>query len=142
MALTTMTASSNTGTENAKREGAAAEIARTLQTYKKCKYCNYEHWDEFDLKFHQEMHKEYCEEKEVKRQRRRAYEIMLMNRLNLKKEIRSLCQNFVANEKEINAFETDEDTREFACEVRERVWENRTRENWRSDTSFVGELLE
>jgi len=63
MALTTMTASSNPVAENAKREGAAAEIARTLLTYKKCKYCNYEHWDDFDLKFHQEMHKEYCEEK-------------------------------------------------------------------------------
>lgn len=59
MALT-MTASS---TANAKREDAASEIARHLQDLKKCRYCNYEHWDDFDLRFHEEMHDEYCEEK-------------------------------------------------------------------------------
>ena len=43
---------------------AAAELAPPLlQNLKKCRYCNYEHWDEFDLRFHEEMHKEYCEEK-------------------------------------------------------------------------------
>jgi hypothetical protein len=41
------------------------EIAQTLQNRRKCKYCNYEHWDEFDLRFHEEMHKEYCEEKRL-----------------------------------------------------------------------------
>ncbi len=51
---------------NAKGEDTA-EIARPLQGLKKCKYCNYEHWDEFDLRFHEEMHKEYCEEKRSKR---------------------------------------------------------------------------
>ena len=62
MALT-MTASA----VYAKGEDAAAEIARPLQHRKKCKYCNYEHWDDFDLKFHEEMHKEYCEEKRLNR---------------------------------------------------------------------------
>ena len=52
---------------NAKGEDTAAKIARPLQDLKKCKYCNYEHWDEFDLRFHEEMHKEYCEEKRSKR---------------------------------------------------------------------------
>ena len=60
MALT-MTASA----AYAKGEDATAEIARPLQDFKKCKYCNYEHWDNFDLRFHEEMHKEYCEEKRV-----------------------------------------------------------------------------
>jgi len=41
----------------------AVEIARALQNLKKCKYCDYQHWDDFDLRFHEEMHKEYCEEK-------------------------------------------------------------------------------
>ena len=54
-------------TANAKEKDAAAEIARPLQDLKKCKYCNYEHWDEFDLRFHEEMHKEYCEEKRSNR---------------------------------------------------------------------------
>jgi uncharacterized protein YeaO (DUF488 family) len=59
MALTMTTAltAANTKGEN------AAEIARPLQNLKKCKYCNYQHWDDFDLRFHEEMHKEYCEEK-------------------------------------------------------------------------------
>ena len=63
MALT-MTAS----TANAKGEDGIVEIARPLQDLKKCRYCNYEHWDDFDLRFHEEMHKEYCEEKRLKRE--------------------------------------------------------------------------
>jgi hypothetical protein len=50
-----------------KGEDAAPQIARPLQDLKKCKYCNYEHWDDFDLKFHEEMHEEYCEEKRAKK---------------------------------------------------------------------------
>jgi hypothetical protein len=62
MALT-MTAST---AANTKGEDAASEIARHLQDLKKCKYCNYEHWDDFDLRFHEEMHDEYCKEKRSK----------------------------------------------------------------------------
>ncbi|MDQ3847974.1 MAG: hypothetical protein M3261_03350 [Thermoproteota archaeon] len=46
-----------------KVEKTAEEIARPLQNLIKCRYCNYKHWDEIDLRFHEEMHKEYCEEK-------------------------------------------------------------------------------
>jgi hypothetical protein len=72
----------------------------------------------------------------------REYEMMLMRRFNLKKELSSLQRSFAANEVSINDYETDEDTKEFAYEVRERVWENRARKNWHSDTSFVDEHLE
>ena len=48
---------------NTRGRDSTAELARPLQILKKCRYCNYEHWDEFDLRFHEEMHKEYCEEK-------------------------------------------------------------------------------
>jgi hypothetical protein len=129
-------------TTNARGEDVAAEIARPLQDLKKCKYCNYEHWDDLNLRVHEEMHKEYCEEKEIKRQKYREYEMMLMRRFNLKKEIGLLQRSFTANEANIRDYESDEDTREFAHEVRERVWENRARKNWRSDTSFVNEHLE
>jgi hypothetical protein len=138
MAITMTTSSAG----NAKGEDAAAEIARPLQDRKKCKYCNYEHRDDFDLRFHEEMHKECCEEKEAKRQKRRAFELMLIRRFNLKKEIRLLQRSFAANEMDIKDYESDEDTKELAYEVRERVWENRARKNWSSDTSFVGEYLE
>ena len=127
---------------NVKGEDVATEIRRPLQDLKKCRYCNYEHLDDFDLKFHEEMHKEYCEEKELKRQKHREYEMMLMRRFNLKKEIKLLQQSFAANEVNIKDYETDEDTKEFVYEVRERVWENRARKSWRSDTSFVEEHLE
>jgi hypothetical protein len=123
-------------------EDATAKTAQTVQERKKCKYCNYEHWDDVDLKFHEEQHKEYCQEKQVKRQKRREYELMLIRRFNLKKEIRSLYQSFTANEIDIKDYETEEDTKELAYEVRERAWEYRTRENWSSDTSFVNEYLE
>ncbi len=139
MASTMMASSSAV---NTKREDAAPQIARPLQDLKKCKYCNYEHWDEFDLKFHEEMHKEYCEDKEIIRQKCREYELMLIRRFNLKKEIRLLQRSFAANEVNIKDYETDEDTKEFAYQVRERVWENRARKDYRSDTSFVGERLE
>jgi hypothetical protein len=129
-------------TANKKGEDAAAKTVQTVQERKKCKYCNYEHWDDFDLKFHEEQHKEYCEEKQVKRQKRRAYELMLIRRFNIKKEIRSLYQSFTANEVDIKDYETEKDTKEIAYEVRERAWEYRARENWNSDTSFVGEYLE
>jgi hypothetical protein len=120
----------------------AAEIARPLQYLKKCRYCSYEHRDDFDLKFHEEMHDEYCEEKEVKRQMCREYEMMLMRRFNLKKEIVSLQRSFAANEVNIKDYETDKETKESAYVVRERVWENRTRKNWDSDTSFADEHLD
>ena len=95
------------------------------------------------MRFHEEMHKDYCEEKQVKRQKkRREYEMMLIRRFNLKKEIRLLQRNFPANELNIKDYETDEETKEFACEVRERVWENRARKNWYSDTSFADEHIE
>ncbi len=61
----TLTMTPSSSAANTKGEDAAAEIARPLQDLKKCKYCNYEHWDEFDLRFHEEMHKEYCEEKRL-----------------------------------------------------------------------------
>jgi len=88
------------------------------------------------------MHKEYCEEKQIKRQKRRDYEMMLIRRFNLKREIRMLQRNFAANELSIKEYETSEETNEFACEVRERAWENRARKNWYSDTSFADEHLE
>jgi hypothetical protein len=113
-------------------------------TCKKCRYCNYENWDDFDLKFHEEQqHKEYCEEEdEVSWQKRREYEMMLMRRFNLKKEISSLQRSFAANEVNIKDYETDDETKEFAYEVRERAWENRARKNSRSDTCFVDEHLD
>lgn len=89
------------------------------------------------------MYKEDREEKEeVKQQKCREYEMMLMRRFNLKKEISSLQRSFAANEENIKDYESNEETKEFAHEVRERVWENRASKNWRSDTSFVNEHLE
>jgi predicted transcriptional regulator len=70
--MTIVMAPSSSSAANTKRAGM--EIARTLQDLKKYKYCNYEQCDDFDLKFHQEMHKEYCEEKEVKRQKHQENE--------------------------------------------------------------------
>lgn len=90
-----------------------------------------------------QMYKDDRKEKEeVKQQKCREYEMMLMRRLNLKKEISSLKRSFTANELNIKDYESNEETKEFAHEVRERVWENRARKNWRSDTSFVNEHLE
>lgn len=141
MTLTMTPSSSSSSSANAKGEDAAAEIAQPLQYLKKCRYCNYEDWDDFDLKSHEEMHKEYREE--IKRQNAREYEMMLMRRFNLKKELSSLQRSFAANELNIKNYETEEDTKEFASEVRERVWENRARKNERrSDTSFVDEHLD
>jgi hypothetical protein len=60
MALTIVATAANT-----KKQSAAAENAQALQNIRKCKYCKYQHWDEFALKFHEEMHKEYCEEKRL-----------------------------------------------------------------------------
>jgi hypothetical protein len=130
--------------KNSKGEDAATEIAEILQDRKKCKYCNYEHGDEFHLKFHdeEEQHNEYCEENKDNWQKRREYEMMLMRRFNLKKEISSLQRSFAANEVNIKDYETDEDTKEFAYEVRERAWKNRARKNLLSDTSLVDEHLE
>jgi hypothetical protein len=135
----TMMPSSSVNTEG---QDGAKERAHIPWELKKCKYCNYEHWDEFDLRFHEEMHKEYCEEKEIKRQKRREYEMMLIKRLSLKKEIRLLHQYFAANEMEIKVYETDEHTKELAYEVRERVRGNRARGNWDLDTPFADEHLE
>ena len=91
----------------------------------------------------EQMYKDDRKEKEeVKQQKCREYEMMLMRRLNLKKEISSLKRSFTANELNIKDYESNEETKEFAHEVRERVWENRARKNWCSDTSFVNEILE
>jgi exonuclease VII large subunit len=91
----------------------------------------------------EQMYKDDRKEKEeVKQQKCREYEMMLMRRFNLKKEISSLQRSFAANEVNIKDYESNEETKEFAHEVRERVWENRARKNWRSDTSFVNEHLE
>lgn len=91
----------------------------------------------------EQMYKDDRKEKEeVKQQKCREYEMMLMRRLDLKKEISSLKRSFTANELNIKDYESNEETKEFAHEVRERVWENRARKNWRSDTSFVNEHLE
>ena len=139
----TLTMTPSSSAANSKGEDAVEEIVRPLQYLKKCRYCNYEHWDDFDLKFHEELHKEYREEEdELKRQKRREYEMMLMRRFNLKKEILSLQRILASNEIDIKDYETDEETKEFAYEVRERIWENRARKNERSDTSFVDEHLD
>jgi exonuclease VII large subunit len=91
----------------------------------------------------EQMYKDDRKEKEeVKQQKCREYEMMLMRRLNLKKEISSLKRSFTTNELNIKDYESNEETKEFAHEVRERVWENRARKNWRSDTPFVNEHLE
>jgi exonuclease VII large subunit len=91
----------------------------------------------------EQMYKDDRKEKEeAKQQKCREYEMMLMRRLNLKKEISSLKRSFTTNELNIKDYESNEETKEFAHEVRERVWENRARKNWRSDTSFVNEHLE
>ncbi len=70
----TLRATTSSSSANTKGEYETAEIARPLQDLKKCKYCNYEHWDEFHLRFHEEMHKDCCEDKEIIRQKRREYE--------------------------------------------------------------------
>jgi predicted transcriptional regulator len=74
--MTLIMAQSPASAANAEGEDAAAEIERPLQHLKKCRYCNYEHFDDFDLKFHEEMHKECCEEKEIRQEERREYEII------------------------------------------------------------------
>jgi hypothetical protein len=60
MALTIVRAAANTNEKN-----AAAEKEQSFRNVRKCTYCKYQHWDEFALKFHEEMHKEYCEEKRL-----------------------------------------------------------------------------
>jgi hypothetical protein len=60
MALTIVRAAANTNEKN-----AAAEKEQSFRNVRKCKYCKYQHWEEFALKFHEEMHKEYCEEKRL-----------------------------------------------------------------------------
>src|SRR5919206_3052365 len=67
----TMMPSSSVNTEG---QDGAKERAHIPWELKKCKYCNYEHWDEFNLRFHEEMHKDCCEDKEIIRQKRREYE--------------------------------------------------------------------
>ncbi len=95
------------------------------------------------MKFQKQPHKKYFEEKDnASWQNRQEYELMLMRRFNLKKEIILLQQSFDANEIRIKDYETDEDTKEFACKVREGVWKNRARQNWHSETSFADEHLE
>ena len=139
----TLTMTPSSSAANSKGEDAAEEIVRPLQYLKKCRYCNYEHWDDFDLKFHEELHKEYREEEdELKLQKRREYEMMLMRRFNLKKEILSLQRILASNEINIKDYEMDEETKEFAYEARKRVWANWARKDWRSDTSYVDEHLD
>jgi predicted transcriptional regulator len=59
---------------NAKGGDAFVEIAPPSQDAKKCRYCNYEHLDIVDLRFHEEMHKGHCKEKEVMRHEGEEYE--------------------------------------------------------------------
>ena len=59
---------------NTKGEYGSAEIVRPLKDLKKSRYCNYEHCDEFDLRFHEKVPKEYREDKEIIRQKRQGYE--------------------------------------------------------------------
>ena len=97
------------------------------------------------MRFQKQQHKKYLEEKDddgASWQKRREYELMLMRRFNLKKQIILLQRSIAANEISINDYETAEDTKELACKVREEVWENRARKNWRSDTYFAGEHVE
>ena len=96
------------------------------------------------MRFQKQQHKKYLEEKDdgTSWQKCREYELMLMRRFNLKKQIRLLQQSIAANEISIKDYENAEDTKEFACKVREGVWENRSRKNWHSDTSFVDEHVE
>jgi phosphoribosyl-ATP pyrophosphohydrolase len=96
------------------------------------------------LRFQKQQHKKYWKEKDdgASWQKRREYELMLMRRFNLKKQIRLLQRSIAANEISIKDYETAEDTKEFACKVREEVWENRSRKNWHSDTSFADEHVE
>ena len=68
--------------------------------------------------------------------------MMLMRRFNLKKEILSLQRILASNEIDIKDYETYEETKEFAYEARKRVWANRARKDWRSDTSYVDEHLD
>ena len=96
------------------------------------------------MRFQKQQHKKYLEEKDdgAHWQKRREYELMLMRRFNLKKQIRLLQRSIAANEISIKDYETAEDTKELACKVREEVWENRSRKNWHSDTSFADEHVE
>ena len=67
-----MTSSSLFAAHSGKDE--AAKVASMSQDARKCKYCNYEHRDEFDLRSHQQMHRAYCEEKEVMHHEDTEYE--------------------------------------------------------------------
>src|SRR3712207_194320 len=67
-----MTSSSLFAAHSGKDE--AAKVAPQSQDARKCKYCNYEHRDEFDLRSHQQMHRAYCEEKEVMHHEDTEYE--------------------------------------------------------------------
>jgi predicted transcriptional regulator len=57
-----------------KEQDAAEEIERSLQNVKKCRYCDFEYLHDFDLKFHEERHRQYYEEKEIRQQKPRQYE--------------------------------------------------------------------
>ena len=63
--MTLKIARSSTSAAYTKGEDAA-EIARPLQNLKQCKYCDFEHFDDFHLKFHEEIHKQYYEEREIR----------------------------------------------------------------------------
>ena len=70
-----MTHSSSSPGPYTKEEDATAEIAQPLQDLKKrCRYCSFEYFDDFDLKFHEEMHKQNCEEKQIGQEERKEYE--------------------------------------------------------------------
>ena len=61
------------------------------------------------MKFHEQQHKKYLEEKDdASWQKRREYEMMLMRRFNLKKEISLLQRSFAANETSIKDYENDD----------------------------------
>ncbi len=58
------------------------------------------------------------------------------------KKIKLIQRSFAANGVEIKDYETDEDTKDAAYQIRERVWEYRARKDRRSNTSFINEHLE
>ncbi|MDQ3839580.1 MAG: hypothetical protein M3297_09965, partial [Thermoproteota archaeon] len=75
MTLAMTHSSASSAAAYTKEEDATAEIARPLQDLKKrCRYCGFEHFDDFDLKFHEDIHKQNWEEKEIRQQERQEYE--------------------------------------------------------------------
>ena len=72
----TLSSSSSLLAANSKGENAPVDIVQPSQDLKKCKYCNYEDQDAFDLRFHEEVHKGYFEDKESTRHEDREDETL------------------------------------------------------------------